>query len=94
MWSMILTAAMGLLKTVLGAVFGKKDPSAVDLAASNATAQAGLAQEKSANEVLTTAAAAGRDADARILRYDTGAAQVTVDPAAPINKDPEGYYRD
>jgi hypothetical protein len=61
-----------LFDAILG-VFGlrRASPKIEEIAASNATAQAELAQERAANELHTTAAAARSDADSRVVRIIT-----------------------
>lgn len=95
MWSIIVSAVIGALKAVFSLEGKPKDPSAVDLAASNAAAEAQLSQEKSANEILTEGAQARADADARQLRHDDGPGDsVNTDPDAAVNSSPDAHFRD
>lgn len=91
----ILSFITGLLGKLLGGLFGHKELSAADLADSNARAQEQLHQEKASNEILTKAADARADADARIERMPIGTGNiVSSDPDAAINRDIDGHYRD
>lgn len=91
----ILAFVSGLLGKLMGGLFGSKDPTPVDLADSNARAQEQLTQEKASNAILTKAADARANADARLERMPVGTGNiVTSDPDAAINHDPDGHYRD
>lgn len=95
MWSIVITAVIGALKAILG--FGGKptEPTAVDLAASNAAAQNQLSQEQTANDILVEGAQARADADARQLRDDAGPADsVNTDLDAAVNTSPDAHFRD
>lgn len=91
-WSLIATAASWLL----GLVFpSRKDPSAEQLAASNATAQTELASQEGANEIVTKAVAASNVDTALQLRGDNGPNElVNTASGAPVNTDPNAHFRD
>ena len=59
----MMSALGGLLGWLFRLIFGKRDPTEAELAASNATAQTQLASERAANEIITDGAAARADAD-------------------------------
>ena len=92
--SAILSFILGLLGKALGSLFGKKDPTAVDLATSNARAQEQLKQEQAGNAILDKALRARSDADIG-LRGDNGPSDsVNTDPDAPVNRSPDAHFRD
>ncbi|MHB8284102.1 MAG: hypothetical protein ACYDD1_05450 [Caulobacteraceae bacterium] len=95
MW--IFTAASWVWKLIAAAIGldkPKPDPTAEQLAASNATAQTQLAQETADNETLNSAANARTDADARSVRNDPAAGVVDTNRSDPINTDPDAHFRD
>lgn len=95
MWSIVITAIIGALKAILGLGGKPAEPSAVDLAASDAAAQEQLSQERTANDILTEGAQARADADARQLRHDDGPSDgVNTDPDAAVNSSPDAHFRD
>jgi len=96
MWGgAIASFVVGLLGKLLGGAFGRKAPSAVDLADSNARSQERLDSERAGNEIITKASAARAAADDRRLHGNDGPANaVDADPDSPINRDPDGHYRD
>ena len=58
-----------LLSWVLSRFFGKaREPSATQVASSNATAQAELTQTEVANAIISKGAATAADANARVMR--------------------------
>ena len=58
-----------LLSWVLSRFFGKAGgPTATEVAASNATAQAELNQQEAANAIISKGAATAADANARVVR--------------------------
>lgn len=67
MWTYIVKAALALL----GLFTGRKDPTAVDLAASNATAQANLKQVEQASAIQDKASGARADASGTVVRVIT-----------------------
>lgn len=95
MWSLIITAILGALKAILGLGGKPKEPSATDLAASNATAQTELAQKEAENETLRAAAQARAATDARVVLGDDGPPNgVNTDPHAAVNSSPDAHFRD
>jgi hypothetical protein len=92
----LLTGLAGqALEYLLGRLFGPKEPTAIDLAASNASAQTQLAQEQTAHEIIAQAAAVRTDADARVLRESAepapaGSAPALTPPSTPTRKDTGG----
>lgn len=76
----MLASAVSFVTWLLGLLFGPRQPSAVDLSASNATAQTELSQEESTNANLAQSAAARAAADAAVLHIVTkpGATDTTI----------------
>ena len=86
-----VTGILGVLfKSVLGSIFGHKDPSVADLADSNARAQERLGQQEAANAVVTNASTARADADAVIVRD----VQQGPEANAALKRDFPGDFRD
>ena len=89
-----------LLSTILNWVLGlffpsRKDPTTIQLATSNATAETELAGQENANVVIEKAVAAGNADAAGQLRGDNGSLEaVDTDPSAPVNTDPNAHFRD
>jgi len=85
-----------LLKFLWGLIFpSKKDPTIIQLATSNATAETELAGQETANVIVEKAVAAGNADDARQLRGSNGPnGAVDTDPSAPVNTDPNAHFRD
>ncbi len=91
MWSILVSAALGLLRLVLG--IKKADP-AVQMAADAATAQSELHQEEAANVIRHEASAARAAADARGLRDSGPLNAINPSPDAPVNQSPDAHFRD
>ena len=81
MWSFLA----GLVGKLLASLFSSKDPSAVNLAASNATAQTELANEEKANANLVANNSTRASADASVVREQS---------SGTLDADPAGHWRD
>ena len=92
MWSLAST----LLKFIWGLFFpSKKDPTTIQLATSNATAETELAGQETANVIVEKSVAAGNADDARQLRGTNGPnSAVNTATDAPVNTDPNANFRD
>lgn len=71
MFGAIISFVTGLLGKLLGSLFGKKDPTPVELATAATRAQDVAAQEGAANEVLDKASRDRNDAGADIMRIES-----------------------
>jgi hypothetical protein len=78
----IFSFVAGLLGKVLGSLFGKKDPTPVELAASNATAQTELVEQETASAIVEKASIARANADARVVRVVSGGSGSGETPGA------------
>lgn len=76
MFGTIISFVAGLLGKLLGGLFGKKDPSPVELATKAATASTELAQESARVAIDESASGARADAQSNVVRI------VTNTPAA------------
>ena len=96
MWASILSFVAGLAGKLLASLFTPKDPTPVDLAASNATAQTNLAQQEASNAIISDAARTRTDADAGVLRESAEPAPAGSPPGAhtALDADAEGHWRD
>jgi len=80
----------GLFSALFDAILGmlglrRASPKIEDIAASNATAQVELVQERAVHAIVTTAAVARADADSRRLHDKQ---------PSDIDNDPAGHWRD
>lgn len=66
----IISFVTGLLGKLLGSLFGKKDPTSVELATTATRAQDVAAQEGAANAIVDKASRARNDAGADIMRIE------------------------
>jgi hypothetical protein len=92
---MFIKWALDALAWLIGRLTGQ--PAApsplVQAVAGQAVAQTQLSEEAQENDALKAAADA-RNADAAIQLRDPAADQVTADPRAAVNLDPNGHFRD
>ena len=86
MWAAIASFVLGLLGKMLGSRGAPNDPTAVDLAASNAAAQTELTAQENAHATLARDAADRTDADRRVMRDSQGPGGLDADSA--------GHWRD
>ena len=93
MFGAILSFVTGLLGKLLGSLFGPKDPTPVQLAASNATAQTELAGQESANATEIKAADTRAAADAAVVSIVTEPGQSDADTAAALKQQFPDAYR-
>lgn len=91
MFSLISLALSWVIKFIFPS---RKDPTAVDLAASNATAQTQLASQETNNEILDAAAAVRTSADARVLRESAEPGSASKPASTGLDADSEGHWRD
>lgn len=91
MFGAIISFVTGLLGKLLGSLFGKKDPSVTQLAASNANVNAKANNLEAANEALVKGATANADVDARLLHEQRGGPDSIN---SSLDSDPDLPFRD
>ena len=94
MFGAILSFVAGLAGKILASLFGHKDPTPVELAASNATAQTELAGQEIADASIQKADATRIAADADLVHVvaDAKPGQSDADTAAAIKRQfPDAY---